>query len=77
LHLSVITIKNAYEILEKEGLIESVPGKGFYIAAKNKKLIHDKKMNIIEETLAEIIEECKMMGISKKELSEIIDILYD
>ena len=35
LHISVITTKNAYEILEREGLIESIQGKGFYVAAKN------------------------------------------
>ena len=36
LQISVITTKRAYEELEKEGLIYSVQGKGFYIKEPNK-----------------------------------------
>ena len=35
LQVSVITTKRAYEELEKEGLIRSAPGKGFYVCEYN------------------------------------------
>ena len=35
LQVSVITTKRAYEELEKEGLIRSVAGKGFYVCEYN------------------------------------------
>ena len=44
LTVSVITTKRAYEELEKEGVIESVPGRGFYVFPPNngcwKKVFH-------------------------------------
>lgn len=43
LRISVITTKNAYDELEKEGYVETIPGKGTYVANKNTELI--KKSN--------------------------------
>ena len=34
LRISVITTKNAYEELEKDGYAETIPGKGTYVANK-------------------------------------------
>lgn len=76
LQVSVITTKRSYEILEYEGLVESVRGKGFYVATKNKLLIKEKKMRFIEEKLQEAISECQMLGITEEELFEIIRLLY-
>lgn len=77
LQISVITTKRAYEELEKEGLVESVRGKGFYVALKNKELIKEKKMQLIENKLSEIIDESKLLGLSIDEFIEIINLLYD
>jgi len=76
LQISVITVKNAYEELEREGLIESARGKGFYVATKNKELIREKKISLIEEKLAEVIEECKLLGIGEEEFLEMARLLY-
>jgi GntR family transcriptional regulator len=77
LQISVITTKRAYEELEYEGLVESVRGKGFYVALKNKELIKEKKMQLIENKLSEIIDESKLLGLSIDEFIEIINLLYD
>ena len=39
LAVSVITTKRAYEELEKEGVIESVPGRGFYVCEQKNDLL--------------------------------------
>lgn len=75
LQISVITIKSAYEELEREGLIESVRGKGFYVATKNKDLIKEKKISLIEEKLAEVIEDCRLLGIGEEEIIEMVKLL--
>lgn len=76
LQISVITVKNAYEELEREGLIESAMGKGFFVATKNSELIREKKISLIEEKLAEVVEECKLLGISEDEIIEMVRLLW-
>lgn len=77
LQVSVITTKRAYQELEREGFIETVSGKGSFVAAQNKELLREKKLNFIEEKLAEIVSESKMLGLSEQELREILQVLYE
>lgn len=76
LQISVITTKRAYEELEKEGFIDTVSGKGTFVARQNKEFIREKQMKIIEEQLAEAVSEARMMGITLKELREMLQLLY-
>lgn len=77
LQISVITSKKAYEELEKEGFITTVPGKGTFVAPQSLELLKEKKLKIIEEKLNEIIEESKILNISKEEIEEMLNLLYD
>lgn len=74
--VSVITTKRAYEELEKEGFVETVKGKGTFVAAQNKELLKEKKIKIIEEKLNEVIEESNLLGISYEEILQILKVLY-
>jgi GntR family transcriptional regulator len=75
LQISVITTKRAYDDLEKEGLISSVAGKGTFISAKNKELLKEKKLQLIESKLAEAVEAGKTLGIKPKELERMLSLL--
>jgi GntR family transcriptional regulator len=75
LQISVITTKRAYDDLEKEKLILSVAGKGTFISAKNKELLKEKKLNLIESKLSEAVKAAKMFGIKKKELERMLSLL--
>lgn len=77
LQISVITTKRAYEELEKEGFIQTVPGKGSYVAIHNRELMREKKLKIIEEKLSHIVDESKVLGFSYDELSEMLKILFE
>jgi len=77
LQISVITTKRAYEELEREGFIETVQGKGSFVAGQNRELIKEKKLNIIEEKLSKVVEESKALGISFDEILELLKILYE
>jgi GntR family transcriptional regulator len=76
LQISVITTKRAYEELEKEGFIDTVEGKGSFVAMQNKELLREKKMKLVEEKLSGAVEEAKLFGISLAELEEILTLLF-
>ncbi|MGN0435545.1 MAG: GntR family transcriptional regulator, partial [Wujia sp.] len=59
LAVSVITTKRAYEELEKEGVIESIPGRGFYVCEQKNDHLREKQMMNLEEKYADIITESK------------------
>lgn len=77
LQISVITTKRAYDELEKEGFIETMQGKGSYVASQNKELMREKKFKIIEEKLFEVVEESKLLGLNYKEVKEMLKILFE
>ena len=77
LQVSVITTKRAYEELEKEGFIETMQGKGSFVAMQNKALMKEKKLKIIEDKLVEVVKDSKMLGIDFKEIKEMLEILFE
>ena len=74
LRISVITTKNAYEELEREGYVETIPGKGTYIANKNRELIREEQK--IENLLDTAVSIAKISHISKQDMQNILTILY-
>ncbi len=77
LNVSVITTKRAYEDLEKEGLIRSVPGKGFYVCEYNTDYLMEKQLVMLEKRLAEVIGDAKQAGLTAEDIKEMIDALYN
>jgi len=77
LHISVITTKRAYEELEREGYIVSIPGKGSFVSAQNKELLKEARIRIVEDKLLEAVTAAKTIDISLDELQEMLKILYE
>lgn len=77
LQVSVITTKRAYEELEKEGLIRSVAGKGFYVCEYNTDFLKEKQFMMLEKRLIEIIIEAKAAGLSKEDFLEMSEALFE
>lgn len=76
LQISVITTKRAYEELEKEGLLYSVSGKGFYVCEQNTDLLKEKKISMIEKHFIDIINECKAAGLTLEDIKDMMEVLY-
>lgn len=76
LQISVITTKRAYEELERDGFIETVSGKGSFVAMQNPELLREKRMSLIENRLAEIVKESALLGLSLEELQQMLELLY-
>lgn len=77
LQVSVITTKRAYEELEKEGLIRSVAGKGFYVCEYNTDYLKEKQLMMLEKRITEVIVEAKNAGLSCEEFLKMAEALYD
>ena len=73
LHISFITTKRAYEELEKEGFIYTVPAKGCYVSAKNTELIREANLRKIEDHMYEITKLAVSCNLSRNELIEMLD----
>ena len=76
LRISVITTKRAYEELEKEGFIETITGKGSFVAGKDKELIREERYRQIEALLEKACETARMNGMTLEELLDIMTLLY-
>jgi len=77
LQVSVITTKRAYDDLEREGFIVSVVGKGSFVAGKNRELLREMRLRWVEERLAEVVAESKAVGVTLKELIDMVRLLYE
>ncbi|MFC1791923.1 GntR family transcriptional regulator, partial [Gemmatimonadota bacterium] len=77
LQISVITTKRAYEELDREGLIDTVGGKGTFVAAQNQEFLREKRMKLVEEKLADALDEARMLGLCHEELAEMLRLLWE
>ena len=76
LRISVITTKRAYEELEREGFINTVPGKGCFVAPQDPELAREETLRRVEEHLAKAVETAKVGGVTLAELTDTLNILY-
>lgn len=76
LHISVITTKRAYADLERDGFLETVAGKGCFVAAKNADFLREEQLRKAEEVLQKAVDIAKRGGITLAELNEMLALLY-
>ena len=76
LRISVITTKRAYEELEREGFITTVPGKGCFVAPRNLELVRESALRQVEEHLQKAVEAARLGGVTADEVKETLNILY-
>lgn len=77
LRVSAITTKRAYADLEASGLIETVPGKGSFVAGGNAELIREEQMREVEGLLAQAVERGRGIGLADDELSEMFALVLE
>lgn len=77
LRVSAITTKRAYADLEAQGFIETVQGKGSFIAGGNAELIREEHLRQIEGFLTKAIDAGRLLGITNRELIEMMQTLME
>ena len=76
LRISVITTKRAYEELEREGFLTTVPGKGCVVAPRDLELVREDCLRRVEEHLSQAVQIAKGGGVTLPELADALTILY-
>ena len=77
LKISVITTKRAYDELEAEGFIDTVAGKGCFVAEKNLDLIREQQLRELEGHLSAAAALAKTCGLTVEELFEMLRVLLE
>lgn len=77
LHISVITVQRAYEDLARDGFIETVSGKGSFVAAQNREFIQEEQLRIAEELLEKVAVIGRTHGISYEEMANILKLFFE
>ena len=75
LKISVITTMKAYEMLESEGLVTAVQGKGYCVNAQDSNMLKEQHMRKVEEALLEAISSSRIAGLTQDELIETLKML--
>ena len=77
LRISVITTKRAYDELEKDGYINTVAGKGCYVAPKDLNLVRESQLMEIERCMRRVLELAGPLGLGRAELEEMFSIIEE
>lgn len=75
--ISAMTIKKAYDELEKEGYLKSIQGKGTFVAPKNTELAREQAQKDIEKYIEKIVDISNRFEIDEKDVIEIFKMIYE
>ncbi len=77
LNVSILTVKKAYDELEKEGFIVIRQGLGTFVASMNPELLKEEKQKEIEENLENACKVAKSINLSEAELVDLMKYIYE
>ena len=77
LRVSVITTKRAYEELERDGYIKTLPGRGSIVSIENREHLLELHRQEMRGWLERAVSAAKAAGVSREEIIEQISRLYD
>lgn len=77
LRISVVTTKRAYDELEREGFIYTIPAKGCFVAPKNVELLREQNMRKMEEHMQEIMKLAASCNLSNEEVLDMFHIMME
>lgn len=77
LRISIITTKRAYEELERDGFVYTIAGKGVFVARQNMEVLREEWLRQIEQHIEEIAVLAKGCSLSKNELHEMLDTIFE
>lgn len=77
LRISVITTKRAYAELEEAGFINTVQGKGSFVAGGNLELLREERLRQVEALLVQAVGQAQQASITPDELREMLNLLLE
>ncbi|WP_315522668.1 GntR family transcriptional regulator [Olegusella massiliensis] len=77
LRISAITTKRAYAELEAQGILETVPGKGCFVAGVDPGLLREEQLRRVEAALAQAVTVARTAAIDSQQLHEMLDLILE
>lgn len=77
LRVSALTVKKAYDELEREGFVTTVHGKGTFVTSANQELMLEEMKKEVEADLEGAIRKGRSCGMSDEELGELFQIILE
>ena len=77
LRVSALTVKKAYDELEREGFVTTVHGKGTYVTSANQELMLEEMKKEVEADLEAAIRKGRSCGMSNEEIGELFHIILE
>ena len=77
LSVSIITTRRAYEELERDGYIKTMPGRGSIVSIENREHLLELHRQEMRGWLERAVSAAKAAGVSREEIIEQISRLYD
>lgn len=68
LRISFITTKRAYDELEKDGFLYTIPGKGSFVAPKNTELLREENLKKIEDHIEAIVQLAASCNLGREDI---------
>lgn len=75
--ISALTVKKAYDVLEQEGLVVTVQGKGTFVAEVSPNIVAEELNRQVEEEFAQAIAKARRLRLSDGEIMELVTMLLD
>lgn len=77
LKISALTVKKAYDELEREGFTVTIHGKGSYVTAANTELMMEEQKKEVEQDLEQAILKGRRFGISDEDIKTLFELILD
>ncbi|CDI67904.1 Transcriptional regulator, GntR family [Bifidobacterium animalis subsp. animalis IM386] len=75
--ISALTVKKAYDVLEREGLVITVQGKGSFVAQISPNIVAEELNRQVEEQFAQAIAKAQRLGLTREEILELVVMLLE
>ena len=77
LKISALTVKKAYDVLEREGFTVTIHGKGSYVTAANTELMMEEQKKEVEQDLEQAILKGRRFGISDEDIKTLFELILE
>lgn len=75
--VSALTVKKAYDLLEEEGFVHTVHGKGTYVAEVSANTVQEELQKQLEKQFLQAIEKARRMKMNDEEILELVRMLME
>jgi GntR family transcriptional regulator len=77
LRINPNTVARAYQNLERDGILRTVPGGGCYVNGQSPGLLKSEKLRRLKPLATQLAVEAKQLRLAREDLMQLLEISYD